>query len=96
MISHIKASSSPPPSAKPLTAAMIGFLTDVIYSQSRRWLNENSTSEHGLGIDSREPLVFHLLDVCSRGECLSRPREDDGSVLVVGINRGGSLVKLVE
>ena len=83
MKSHAIASSQPPPSAKPLTAAMTGFFT----------LDRSSSSEKDLALEHvhvRE--VLHGLDVGARDEGLvAAARDDDRAHLGVEVKRRGAV-----
>ena len=70
MKSHIIASSQPPPSAKPATAAISGLRACVTLLP----VAEEVVEEH-LG----EALVLHLLDVGAGGEGLVRAGQHDGA-----------------
>ena len=85
--SHIIASSQPPPSAKPATAAMIGFFDAGKPSQAA-----TKSSKH----TSRIAKSGHLLDIGARGERLVGPGDDNGpdaGVTIEGGQRGGHLAR---
>ena len=65
MKSHIMASSQPPPSAKPATAAITGLRHAPTRSQS---------AMKSLEVDVHVGLVRHLLDVGAGGERLLASR----------------------
>ena len=76
MKSHIMASSQPPPSAKPATAATIGLRTRA----SRLVIGGVVGAED---VDIR--LVRHLLDVGAGGERLVRAGDQDAADAGIGI-----------
>ena len=85
MKSHIIASSQPPPSAKPATAAIIGLRQRLTRSQGAM----KSSSIH---LD--EARATHLLDVGAGGEGLLRAGQDDAADAVIGlegVERGDQL-----
>ncbi len=87
MKSHIIASSQPPPSAKPATAAMIGLraLGDILPAG-------DEIAEEDVG----EALVLHLLDVGPGGEGLVRPGQHDRADVRVALERLERRVELLD
>ena len=76
MMSHCKASSQPPPSAKPATAAITGLRASRDAVPVRREIVEEDVGER---------LVRHFLDVGARGEGLVRAGDDDAADIAVGL-----------
>ena len=77
MKSHIIASSQPPPSAKPATAAITGFFTRSTVSQ--RAADEVFQQRRGMRA------VLHLLDVGTGGEGALVAGQHDGADCCVGV-----------
>jgi hypothetical protein len=79
IMSHIMATSQPPPSAYPLTAAMTGF---------RTWPQRlPAAREVVAAIDIRERKVFHATNVRARRESPLGAGEDDDGNAVVSVER---------
>ena len=85
MKSHIIASSQPPPSAKPATAAMIGLRQRVMRSQ---------VPMKSLDVGLHVGLGLHLLDVGAGGEGLLRAGQHDAADGAVGLPAVERLVQL--
>ena len=87
MKSHIIASSQPPPSAKPATAAIIGLrrLRDILPAR-------DEVVEEDVG----EGLVLHLLDVGPSGEGLFRAGQHDRADRRIGLERGERDVEILD
>ena len=79
MKSAIIATSQPPPSAKPATAAIHGL---------RVARDLFPTGEEVRCVHSREALCLHLLDVGTGGEGLFASGQDQAALAVVGVIGG--------
>ena len=79
MKSAIIATSQPPPSAKPATAAIHGLRVAVTCSQPAKKL---------AAVHVGEALRLHLLDVGARGEGLFAAGQDQAALAVVGVIGG--------
>ena len=87
MKSHIIASSQPPPSAKPATAAMTGFRT-----RTRSPSRADEVAQQRLG----EGPVLHLLDVGAGGERLLGAGQHDRADRRVGVERQERCVEVLD